>query len=230
MTDRERGDLFPDSGEPREAPEENDEGESSATDGSRSDAEVSSRRRFLQAGGLAIGMSALGEAKARDGQQSDVRRQGEPAMTESNRQDSSLRTTTQVSLSIGKRVLDAMERKAEQIGVPSVLAVTDAEGNLVAHRRMDDAWLPSVNISLNKAYTAAGLEMPTHELAEVTVPGESLWGLQVTDEGQIVVFGGGYPLKTDGAVVGAVGASGGQVKQDQEVATAGVRKFEELVQ
>lgn len=150
-------------------------------------------------------------------------------MSESVRQESQLRTTRQVSLSMGKQILDAMEEQAEEIGVPSVVTVTDAEGNMVAQRRMDDAWLPSVNISRNKAYTAAGLEMPTHELADVTVPGESLWGLQTTDEGRMVVFGGGYPLVAGDTVVGAVGSSGGSVEEDRQVAEAGVERFRQLV-
>lgn len=140
-----------------------------------------------------------------------------------------LRTTQQVTLSTGQKILDAMQAKAEELGVPSVLTVTDAEGNLIAQRRMNNAWLPSVSISENKAYTAAGFEMPTHNLADVTTPGESLWGLHVTDESRIVVFGGGYPLVADDNVVGAVGASGGQVSQDREIASAGVDEFERIV-
>ncbi len=141
-----------------------------------------------------------------------------------------LRTTEQVTLEMAKEILDAMEKQSEAIDVQSVMAVTDAEGNFIAQRRMDNAWLPSVNISLNKAYTAAGFEMTTEDLADVTIPGESLWGLQVTDESRLVVFGGGIPLEHDGAVVGAVGSSGGEVSQDVEVAEAGVERFDELVE
>jgi uncharacterized protein GlcG (DUF336 family) len=84
-----------------------------------------------------------------------------------------------------------------------------------------------VNISKNKAYTAATLQMPTHELAEPSEPGEPLYGLQTTDEGRIVIFGGGYPLRRDGEIVGTIGSSGGQVAEDMEVAQAGVDAFEE---
>lgn len=227
MTNPDEGDRPPDSGDSPDAPVQEADAESSATGRQRSAAGFPSRRGFLQASGLAIGMTALGEARARgDNRTTEHRHQ---TMTQSDSQESSLRTTRQVSLEMGKQILDAMEQKAREIDVPSVLAVTDAEGNLVAHRRMDNAWLPSVNIARNKAYTAAGFEFPTHELAEVTTPGESLWGLHVTDESRIVVFGGGFPLTADGSVVGAVGASGGQVSEDREVASAGVEKFEELV-
>jgi uncharacterized protein GlcG (DUF336 family) len=71
--------------------------------------------------------------------------------------------------------------------------------------------------------------MPTHELAEPSEPGNSLYGLQTTDEGRIVIFGGGYPLERDGEVVGAIGVSGGAVAQDREVAEAGVDRWSELL-
>ncbi|EMA44465.1 GlcG/HbpS family heme-binding protein [Halococcus saccharolyticus] len=135
-----------------------------------------------------------------------------------------------IELDTATELIEAAEGKAEEIGVPSVIAVTNSEGNLIAQHRMDGAWLPSVNISRNKAYTAAGLEMPTHELAEASEPGESLYGLQTTDEGRIVIFGGGFPLERGGEIVGAIGSSGGQVDEDMEVARAGIDRFEELVE
>lgn len=151
----------------------------------------------------------------------------EPATTQETPE---LRTTRQVSLQMAKKVLDAAEQKSRQIDLASVITVTDAEGNIIAQRRMDNAWLPSVSISRQKAYTAAGFEFPTHDLADLTTPGESLWGLHTTDDGRLVMFGGGYPLEADGEVVGAIGASGGTVPQDTEVAEAGVDRFDALVQ
>ncbi|EMA52444.1 MULTISPECIES: GlcG/HbpS family heme-binding protein [Halococcus] len=135
-----------------------------------------------------------------------------------------------IELDTATELIEAAEAKADEIGVPSVIAVTNAEGNLIAQHRMDGAWLPSVNISRNKAYTAAGLEMPTHELAEASEPGESLYGLQTTDEGRIVIFGGGFPLERDGEIVGAIGSSGGEVDEDMTVARAGIDRFEELIE
>ncbi|ELY98562.1 GlcG/HbpS family heme-binding protein [Natrialba aegyptia] len=132
-----------------------------------------------------------------------------------------------ITLETAKEVIDAAEEAAKAIDNPMVITVVNSEGNLVAQRRMDDAWLASVNISRNKAYTSAALDMPTHELAEATKPGESLWGLQTTDDNQLVVFGGGYPLIRDGKVIGAIGVSGGAVEQDRTVAEASVEAFEE---
>jgi uncharacterized protein GlcG (DUF336 family) len=133
-----------------------------------------------------------------------------------------------VSLDVAKGVIDACEEKAEEIENPMVITVANSEGNLVAQHRMDGAWLASVDISRNKAYTAAALDMPTHELAEPSNPGNSLYGLQNTNQGRMVIFGGGYPLERDGEVVGAVGVSGGAVEQDMAVAEVGVDTFEQL--
>jgi uncharacterized protein GlcG (DUF336 family) len=132
-----------------------------------------------------------------------------------------------ITLDTAKELIDAAEGKADEIDNPMVIAVTNSEGNLVAQRRMDDAWLASVSISRNKAYTSAALDMPTHELAEPSEPGNSLYGLQSTDEGRMVIFGGGYPLlDEEGDVVGAFGVSGGAVEQDMAVAQAGVAEWE----
>jgi uncharacterized protein GlcG (DUF336 family) len=135
-----------------------------------------------------------------------------------------------IPLERATKVIKAGEQHAEEIDVPSVLTVSNSEGNLVAQHRMDGAWLPSVTISRNKAYTAAGLKMPTHELADVAQPGETLYGLQTVDEGRIVIFGGGFPLEADGEIVGAVGSSGGMPDEDVEIARAAVEKFQELTE
>lgn len=123
-----------------------------------------------------------------------------------------------VSLETAKAVIDACEQKAEDIDNPMVITVANSEGNLIAQHRMDGAWLASVDISRNRAYTAAALDMPTHELAEPSELGNSLYGLQNTNQGRMVIFCGGYPLVEDDEVMRAVGVSGGAVSQDMEVA------------
>ncbi|KZN26420.1 DNA polymerase III subunit delta' [Haladaptatus sp. R4] len=133
-----------------------------------------------------------------------------------------------ITLETAKQLIDAAERKAEEIGVPSVITVANPDGNMIAQHRMDDAWLASVNISRNKAYTSAALEMPTHELAEPSQPGNSLYGLQTTDDSRIVIFGGGFPLERDGEIVGTIASSGGQVDEDMTVARAGINQFQTL--
>ena len=133
-----------------------------------------------------------------------------------------------IPLETAKEVADTAEQRAEEIDNPMVITVANSEGNLIINRRMDGAWLASVDISRNKAYTSAALDMPTEDLAEPTKPGESLYGLQNTNDNNMVIFGGGYPLMDDGDVVGAIGVSGGAVEQDMDVASSGVDRFDEL--
>lgn len=121
-----------------------------------------------------------------------------------------------------KQMIEAAERKALEIGVPMVIAVVDMGGNLVAQHRMDDSLLASISISLDKAYTAAALKVPTHEAAAVVVPGQSLFGLNTTNNGRIVVFGGGFPIVEGGSMIGGFGVSGGSVDEDMIVAKAGL--------
>lgn len=106
-----------------------------------------------------------------------------------------------------------------------VISIADAGGNLIATHRMDDAWIASVDIATNKAWTAVALKMPTENLEEETVPSGSLYGLNTTNQGRIVVFGGGIPLEVDGKVVGAIGVSGSTVSDDVKVAKAGAQAF-----
>lgn len=135
-----------------------------------------------------------------------------------------------IALDTARRIVEASEDRADEMDNPMVVTVANSEGNLIAQHRMDDAWLASVSISRNKAYTSAALDMPTHELAEASEPGNSLYGLDTRDEGRMVVFGGGYPLEKNGEVVGAIGVSGGAVSQDRDVAEAGVDAWNDLVE
>lgn len=117
------------------------------------------------------------------------------------------------------RLVEAGMKKAQEIGVPMVLAVVDQNGDVIEARRMDDALIVSVTLAPHKAYTAATVRLPTHELAAVSQPGQSLYGIDVNLP-KITLVGGGLPLRKDGKVVGAVGVSGGSVEQDIAVAQA----------
>lgn len=125
-----------------------------------------------------------------------------------------------VSLADARRVIDAGEAKAVEIGQPMNVAVVDAGGNLVAHVRMDGAWIGSVDIAINKAYTARAFDLPTVDLVELAQPGGQFYGINASNDGKVMIFAGGIPLTRDGHVVGAVGVSGGQGTQDQAVAEA----------
>jgi len=109
------------------------------------------------------------------------------------------------------------------------IAVMDEGANLVGFHRMDDALLASIDIAQNKAYSSVSLKLDTKTIHEVSQPGESLYGLGNTNDGRIITFGGGFPLKDDnGNVVGGIGVSGGSAEEDMEVARAGVETFESL--
>jgi uncharacterized protein GlcG (DUF336 family) len=132
---------------------------------------------------------------------------------------------TSISLDEAQQVIQAALEKAEEIGQPMNVAVVDNGRDLKAFARMEDAWLGSIDIAINKAFTSASFLMPTEDLTEMTQPGQPLYGLEATNNGRVVIFGGGILLTRDGEVAGAVGVSGGTVDQDQEVAEAGVAAF-----
>lgn len=132
-----------------------------------------------------------------------------------------------LNLEVAKKLIDAGEKEAENLGIKSVISVVDAGGNLIATHRMDDAWIASIDIAQNKAWTSVALKMETEGLEEATVPNAELFGLNTTNNGRIVVFGGGIPLTKDGEVVGAVGSSGSSVENDIKVTQAAVDAFKE---
>lgn len=134
----------------------------------------------------------------------------------------------QLTLDIALKLMTAAREKAMEIGVPMVIAVVDRGGNLVAQHRMDDALLVSVDIAVNKAYTAVAVKAATHELAPLAQPGASLYGIGNADKGRIIVFGGGYPLKVKGEIIGGIGVSGGSVEEDMTCATASLAVLQEL--
>ena len=127
---------------------------------------------------------------------------------------------TSVSLDDAQRVIAAGQAKASEIESPSNIAVVDAGGNLVAHVRMDGAWIGSIDISINKAFTARALDISTKDLGANAGPGEQFFGIHASNGGRIMIFAGGVPLRLDGQVVGAVGVSGGSGEQDSAIAEA----------
>lgn len=125
-----------------------------------------------------------------------------------------------VSLDDARRMIAAGEAKARELGSPSNIAVVDAGGNLVAFARMDGAWLGSIDIALNKAFTARAFDIATNALAVPAQPGGEFYGIHATNGGRVVIFAGGVPLKHGDTVIGAVGVSGGHGAQDQAVVEA----------
>jgi uncharacterized protein GlcG (DUF336 family) len=135
------------------------------------------------------------------------------------------RSIFSLNLAEARNIIAAGERKASELQIPYNIAVVDAGGGLVAHERMDGAWLGSVDIAIDKAWTARAFDLSTEELAGFTQSGQSGFGVNTTNGSRVVIFGGGIPIKVAGAVIGAVGASGGSVEDDIAVARAAAAGF-----
>ena len=125
-----------------------------------------------------------------------------------------------VKLEDARRIIAAAEVKAKELGQPMNIAVVDEGGNLVSHARMDGAWIGSIDVSINKAFTSRAFDISTQALGENSQPGQQFYGILTSNHGRVMVFAGGVPLKRDGRIVGAVGISGGSGEQDQSVAEA----------
>ncbi len=124
-------------------------------------------------------------------------------------------------LADARRVIAAAEKKATEIGQPMNIAVVDEGGNLIAHVRMDNAWLGSIDISIKKAYTSRAFDISTKDLGTHAQSGGQFFGIHASNDGKIMIFAGGIPVKRGGKVVGAIGVSGGSGEQDHAVAEAG---------
>ncbi len=128
---------------------------------------------------------------------------------------------SELTLADARAVISAAEGRADEIGRPMNIAVVDTGGNLVAHARMDGAWMGSINISINKAWTSRAFDVSTKDLAENAGPGGQFYGIHASNGGKVMIFAGGIPLRRGGEVIGAIGVSGGGGDQDQAVAEAG---------
>ena len=130
-----------------------------------------------------------------------------------------------ITLNDARNVIAAAEKKASEIGQPMNIAVVDGGGNLISHIDLDGAWIGSINISINKAFTSRAFDIATKDLAKHSQPGGQFYGIHASNDGRIMIFAGGIPLKRNGKVVGAIGVSGGSGEQDQAVAEAGAGAF-----
>jgi uncharacterized protein GlcG (DUF336 family) len=127
-----------------------------------------------------------------------------------------------ITLAEAKRMLFAAEAKAESMGIAYNIAVVDAGGHLVAFARQDRALIGSIDLAIDKAMTARLFDKTTAELATLAQSGKPLFGIQESNSGKVVVFGGGVPIVSEGTIIGAVGTSAGTVEQDIAVAQAAI--------
>ncbi len=131
-----------------------------------------------------------------------------------------------ITLENARKIIAAAERKANELGQPMNIAVADTGGNLVAHVRMDGAWIGSIDIAINKAFTSRAFDISTRDLGKNSQSGGQFFGIHASNHGRVMIFAGGVPLRRAGRVVGAVGVSGGSGEQDHSVAEAGAQAFE----
>ena len=132
-----------------------------------------------------------------------------------------------ITLEDAKFLAARVEEEAHRIGVKAVVAIADEGGNLKLCECMDDSYLASRDIAINKAYTVVALKMPTAKLSELARPDGPLYGIQHTNDGRIVIFGGGDPLEIGGRIVGGLGVSGGSAEQDTALSAYGRKIFTE---
>jgi len=140
-----------------------------------------------------------------------------------------MKASSTMNLKLALALMERVEAEAERIGVKAVVAVSDAAGRPVAVHCMDGAYIGSYDIAVNKTYTSVAFQMSTAQLATLAAPGGSLYGIQHTNEGKIVIFGGGEPLYVDDVMIGAIGVSGGTAEQDTHLGAYGKNILKEVI-
>jgi uncharacterized protein GlcG (DUF336 family) len=130
-----------------------------------------------------------------------------------------------LTLAGAEMILAGAKQHATKMGVPMDVAVVDEGGLLLAFCRMDGGKLTSVEVAINKAFTAAGTRRGTHEYTQVAGAGGPAFGINASHGGRFTIFGGGLPIVVQGQTIGAVGCSSGTADQDREVAQAGIDAF-----
>lgn len=133
-----------------------------------------------------------------------------------------MRKIPKLELEDVKIVLAGAEAEARKIGVDMDIAVVDDGGNLLGFHRMDRAKITSIDIAINKAFTAAGTRKPTRDYKAVGAPNGPAFGIHASNQGRFTIFGGGVPVLFENECVGAVGCSSGSPEQDEQVAQAGI--------
>lgn len=136
-----------------------------------------------------------------------------------------MRTVPKLILDDVRAIMDAAEQKARDIGVDMAISVTDESGNLLMFHRMDNARITSIDVSINKAFTAAASRRSTRVYAEVAKPGGSAFGIHVSNQSRFMIVPGGLPIFVDKEIVGGIGCSSGTPEQDEIVAQAGIDKL-----
>ncbi|SNT27936.1 GlcG/HbpS family heme-binding protein [Tropicimonas sediminicola] len=136
-----------------------------------------------------------------------------------------MRTIRSLDVEDARILIAGAREKAEEIGVPMCIAITDEAGNLLAFERMTGGKVTSITIAIDKSYTASGAKKATHEYGAASQPGAPAYGIASAIGGRLMVVGGGLPVMDGGDVVGGIGVSSGTPAQDMEVAQAGIDRL-----
>ena len=126
-----------------------------------------------------------------------------------------------LTLEDARRIIAAATKKAEELGQPMCIAVACAGGHLLAFERMTNAWIGSIDISQKKAFTSRAFNITTKDLGANSQSGDQFFGIHASNDGKIMIFAGGLPIRQGDNVIGAIGVSGGSGEQDHIVAEAG---------
>ncbi len=143
---------------------------------------------------------------------------------------SDTKSSRKVDLATALQLCEAVKAEAKRIGVNAVVCVSDRGGHPILVECMDDAYIASYDVAVNKAFTVVALKMSTMTLKPLAQPGESLYGIQFTNGGKIVIFGGGDPLKIGDSIVGGLGVSGGSEDEDTFLSAYGAEYFKKLTE
>jgi glc operon protein GlcG len=133
-----------------------------------------------------------------------------------------MRTVQTIDYSEAKRAVDLIVEKALQMQKAATVAVADAHGDLIYLVRMDGAPVSSIQIAVNKAWTAARERKPTKEIGEKVKHPEKGHDIAYYGDPRYVGWGGGLPVWKNGEVIGAVAVSGLSSNEDIALATLGV--------
>ncbi|MDY3085598.1 MAG: cob(I)yrinic acid a,c-diamide adenosyltransferase [Blautia sp.] len=134
-----------------------------------------------------------------------------------------------ITLDSAKRLIEAIEQEAQRRGKKAVIAVCGPDGNPIAVHVMDGAFLVSFDVAIKKAYTSVAVKMTTMELSALAQPGGTFYGLDKMDNGKIVIFGGGVPLKVGDTIIGGLGVSGGTGEEDHSLAEYGLSILDQVL-
>ena len=134
-----------------------------------------------------------------------------------------------ISLESAKRLIDIVEEEAKKRGKKVAIAVCGPDGNPIAVHAMDGAFLVSFNVAVKKAYTAAGVQMSTYEFGKLAQPGGTFYGVEAIEGGNMIIFGGGVPIKIGETMIGALGVSGGTGEEDHDLAMYALSRLHEVL-